>query len=321
MEYQSATATADKINSRLGFKRRVAPKSNYSAIFVNGQTLRLYLDPSKPITELAYPEFYDVGINSYCSVGCPDCYTDARKTGVHFNQIVEKLLSFFGNMTLNERPFQVALGGSGEATAHPDFLEVLKTFVQLGIVPNYTTSGSHLTDEIIAATKQYCGGIAISLHPHVEPMWTRALNMALEAKLRTNVHVVLSDRASIDRFYDQFLQWGDLVEYFVLLPYRATGRARPAKTDEDYLDTVLDKTPSSHRSKLAFGSGLYDFLCRNKHKYDCSLYPPEIMSKYIIFNNKGPDDLPSVYNNSFDLKPVAFSYETGCELGKANSYN
>jgi len=291
------------------FRTRKQPSSNYSAVFVDGTTVRVPIDHNKTITELSWPEFYDVGINTWCAAACPFCYTNALREGVHFSNIVDKINGFFGKMTPNQRPFQVALGGSGESTAHPDFLKVLEAFHALGIVPNYTTNAMHLTPELIEATKKFCGGVAISLHPHLEKVWRKALVTMKEAGIRTNVHVIISDKDSIDSFKKTFEEFKDNVEYFVLLPYMVTGRAPNVPIDYDYFDKVLG-TIKDHK-QLAFGSNFYRFLKKNT-SVKVSLYPPEIMSKYLIMN-----DNMQLFNNSFEMKPVGFSLETGVELGKA----
>ena len=56
-----------------GIKRRVFPDKNYNAIWHNLKTIRLGSGQAK---ELDYPEFYDVGINTLCNLGCPFCYVD-----------------------------------------------------------------------------------------------------------------------------------------------------------------------------------------------------------------------------------------------------
>ena len=51
-------------------------------------------------------------------------------------------------------------------------------------------------------------------------------------------------------------------------------------------------------AKIAFGSNLFGFL-KDKARWDISLYPPEIMSKYILL-----DEELSLFNNSFEMNPV-----------------
>jgi hypothetical protein len=55
-------------------RKRVFKDSNYHAVYCDGKTIRMPIDPSKDITELEYPEFYDVKITSYCTGKCPWCF-------------------------------------------------------------------------------------------------------------------------------------------------------------------------------------------------------------------------------------------------------
>jgi Pretoxin HINT domain len=57
-------------------KTRTFSENNYKAIWHNGKTFRIALDPKQPITEIIHPEFYDVGINSRCNGQCPWCLTE-----------------------------------------------------------------------------------------------------------------------------------------------------------------------------------------------------------------------------------------------------
>ena len=71
------------------------------------KTVRLGSGQAK---ELDYPEFYDVGINTLCNLGCPFCYVGATSKGVNHDHICEKAKFFFGSVTENEKPFQIAIG-------------------------------------------------------------------------------------------------------------------------------------------------------------------------------------------------------------------
>jgi hypothetical protein len=102
-------------------------------------------------------------------------------------------------MSLNGRPFQVALGGSGEATARPEFAEALQAFREIDIVPNYTTNGMHLSDPILQATLKYRGRVAVSCHPHLERRWREAVKKLSLLTIKLNLHVVVSDRESIQQ--------------------------------------------------------------------------------------------------------------------------
>lgn len=60
-------------------KSRIVPESNYRSIWLpSGKTIRIAIDPSKPITELEYPEFFDISLNgSSCFGGCQFCLVDS----------------------------------------------------------------------------------------------------------------------------------------------------------------------------------------------------------------------------------------------------
>lgn len=91
-------------------KTRIFPESNYKSIWFNGKTIRIALDPTKPITELEYPEFYDIKITGKCQGQCPWCYMDSKVEDQNYDNVVEKVLKYFSPMDSNQRPFQVALG-------------------------------------------------------------------------------------------------------------------------------------------------------------------------------------------------------------------
>ncbi len=275
-------------------KIRMFPENNYKAIYLNGKTMRIALKRKKPITELKYPEFYDVKLTNVCSGKCSYCYQNSIESENHFENILEKIDSFFGTMTENQKPFQVALGG-GSPDEHPDFISILKRFFDLGITPNYTTNGMNITDKILDATKKYCGGVALSCHNHLKKYWTSSLEKMYNQKIKVNLHIIISDKKSIDDFIDIYNQYKDKVDYFVLLPYISQGRAKQKDIDYQYL---LNKLKNIDVKQIAFGANFYDFLKKNKNSFDVSLYEPEILSKYLDMKDM------KLYKSSFNLEEV-----------------
>ena len=157
----------------LGIRKRCFPKENYIGIYLNHKTIRVPIDKTKPILELEYPEFYDVKITNACTGECVYCYQDSVIED-HYPDVIQKINDFFGPMDMNQRPFQVAIGG-GNPNEHPDFIKVLQAFHDLGITPNYTTNGIGMADgNIIQATKDLCGGVAITCHRHLDHDWRYA---------------------------------------------------------------------------------------------------------------------------------------------------
>jgi len=278
-------------------KTRTEPEANYRAVWCNGKTLRFQLDPSKPITELKFPEFYDIKITGRCPGKCQYCYMNSRSAEPHYENIIEKTRSFFGNIPKENLPFQVALGG-GEPTLHPDFcelLEVLKT--EFDICPNYTTNGmwvdesEEYQDKIIQYTNKYCGGVAISCHPHLEKYWKVASDIYINSDIILNFHIIISDMKSIDYFRTIYDKWKDVIAYFVLLPYGNQGRAQHKEIDWEYLVSILPED----QSKIAFGANFYPYLLKGNHNIKVSLYEPEILSKFLDLKDM------KIYPSSFNL--------------------
>ncbi len=270
--------------------------SNYKAAFFLGKTIRL--SNGEDIKELKYPEFYDVSLGTKCNGACPECYASASTTGVCYSNIPQKIHDFFGPMTENQRPFQVAIGGGGEPTIHPEFPEILKAFHDLGIVPNYTTNGLNVTEELLVVTEELCGGVAVSCHEHLNAKWINAANAYQDKcpSVSLNLHQIISDEESVKTARDIYEAFKAQIDTLVLLPLIKMGRASDDKTEipekalTDWLDTVFAD------GKIAFGARFYEFLLKRSGKdYDVSMYPPEIMSKYLIMN-----DEMQIFNSSFE---------------------
>lgn len=270
-------------------------------------TTRIPLDHTKPITELENPEFFDVGINSLCDAGCPWCYTSADTHGRNFRDPVGKIEGLWGNMEPSLRPFQVAIGGSGEATQHPAFPAVLEKFHSLGIMPNYTTNGRWWSKpRVLESTAQFCGGVAISCHPHMDKEWKKAIQVYQATKILVNLHIIIGNRASSERFTRIYEEFEGYISHFVLLPLMPVGRAsKAAAPDTDALKLHL---ANKDLTKIAFGSNFYEWLKTERDLIPAMLYPPEIMSKYILL-----DDPVTVYDDSFKmgLRKVVKDWEKG----------
>lgn len=259
------------------------PECNYKSIFTdNGTTLHMRYDRSKPYRELEYPELYDVGINSLCKGGCRYCYIAATKNGHNYQDICDKANQYFGTMTMNQRPHQIAIGGSGEPTLHPEFPDFLATINSLGIMPNYTTNGMHLTDEILQSTKDYVGGVAVTCHKHLTKFWKAAIDK-LAPITRLNLHIIPMSVGDVDDFVNIFETYKDRVEYFVLLPYQAIGFGKPIDTTSVYhylFDVVLQNFTPDDLKKVAYGAYFYEQLVKRPW-INADVYEHGLFSKYI----------------------------------------
>ena len=165
-----------------------------SGVIENGK------DTGKDPFMTSYPELIDIGVMGHCVHGhsglCMksgvQCYQNGLKTKVpnmtleNFKRIVDECKG---------KTFQLALGGRGDVDQHEDFEEILKYCRENRIVPNFTSSGLGFTREIIDICKKYCGAVAISWYRQEHTY--KAIQMLLDAKIKTNIHYVLGNN-SID---------------------------------------------------------------------------------------------------------------------------
>jgi len=281
-------------------RQRRFEEENYHAIFNNGKTLRFAIDPSKPILPLRYPEIEDWAINTICLANCSWCYVSALKTGINFDNVVEKIQDYFGIISLNHRPTQIAIGGAGEPTMHPDFPEILKTTYDLQIMPNYTTNAMHLSDRVVDATIKYSGGAAISCHPHLKKVWTKGINILTEAGINTCLHIILGEPGSNDEFWRIYDSTKN-IHYYVVLPYQAAGRAKKIDAEKEW-DLFFKEALIRKPDDVSFGALFYDYFLRNRDimaKLNVSIYEPEVLSGYRIFD----DSYKLLRKSSYDLSP------------------
>lgn len=295
-----------------GLKRRFFPEHNYNAIWYNLKTIRLGEGKVLALPP-AESEFYDVGINTKCNAECPFCYVSASGKGINYPNICEtwkKWMDTFwekqkDRVILTNKPFQIAIGSTGEPTIHPEFCDFLKTVYESGVVPNYTTNGitlskkTELSEKIMEATRKYVGGVAVSfgnksLRNHARVAVTNLLNLG---NTNVNIHHIISTKESVDEFIEEWMIYGDKILYHVLLPLMPAGRSEVGIEEGvwEYLEEMIQK----HEIKnVAFGAHFIKYLRESKIK--TWLYDEESFSKNIILTPNKVQITPS----SFDLTPI-----------------
>lgn len=272
--------------------------ANYKAVFFNGKTIRQRIDVTKPITEPEYPELLDIAINNLCKANCPYCYVSATKSGYNFDNIVQKFVEIFEPLSPNQRVFQTAIGGAGEPTLHPDFIPFLKAHVDLGITPNYTTNGMHITPEILEATENYCGGVAVSLHPHIEKVFHKAMEAYSTINTKLNAHIIVGQEGSLNKLQEVYDKYSDVLDYIVVLPYQKAGRATKVDNVEDVWRETFEWISSTGDRRFAFGALFFDYLKDNNTPVKLNIYEPEIYSGYLIMDDSYRKIRKSSYDNS-----------------------
>lgn len=270
---------------------RLRVQGEYKSFFTNSyKTIRL--TSAKPIT----PELLDVAINNKCLANCPYCYTSALKSGRNFDNITNKAIEIWGKMPLNDRPFQIAIGGAGEPTLHPDFIPFIKEVRNLGIIPNYTTNGMHLSEDILSATEDICGGVALSWHPHIEKVFHESLNRLSKINTKLNVHVILGDKKSLEDLKFLYSTYKDIFDYFVILPYQAVGRAKNIEVNETW-DNCFDWVSKEEPTKFAFGALFYEYIKEKNISLEMSIYNPDVYSGYVILDDF---NFNKIFKSSYD---------------------
>ena len=148
----------------------------------------------------SFPELIDVGVMGHCVHGATglciksgvQCYQNGLATQ-HPNMTLENFKRIVDEC--KNKTFQFALGGRGDVDQHENFAEILQYCQENNIVPNFTSSGLGFTDEIVSLCKEYCGAVAISWYRQEHTY--RAIQMLLDAGVKTNIHYVLGNN-SID---------------------------------------------------------------------------------------------------------------------------
>lgn len=285
---------------------RILPDCNYKAIFSNGKTLRMKLDANKLFYPQLKPELEDVAINDKCFAACPYCYVSAKSVGVNFTDVERKIRDVYGRLDIKERPFQVAIGGAGEPTLHPNFESILETFSELEIVPNYTTNGMHLTQKILDYTKKYCGGVAVSYHRRITQYFYSALTRYIESDIKTSVHFIIGEPGSADEFCRLYEEVSHLnLYYFVILPYQVAGRAMKIDAEVEWIKLFGFIKSMKLKNRLAFGALFYDFFKRRPdliEGLDLDITEPEVFSGYRIMD----DTYKILRISSYNLNPKNF---------------
>lgn len=277
---------------------RIDKESNYKSVFFNGKTIRQRINPSLPIKAPSFAEIEDVAINSKCLANCDYCYVSALSSGKNFDDISDKAISVWGSVDQNNRPFQIAIGGAGEPTMHPQFIEFVKTVRDLNITPNYTTNGMHLSNDILKATEEYCGGVALSYHPHIKKVFDIAIKKLCGIKTKLNIHIIIGTEQSLIDTKDLYEKYKDSIEYFVILPYQASGRGKEIDTNSVWIKLFefVSSLDEKYQSKFAFGALFYEWMLKNDFKLDIDIYEPEIYSGYRMMDDSYQTLRISSYN-------------------------
>jgi len=223
---------------------------------------------------LSAPVEAHLNLTSRCPVGCRGCYVDATPAGRDDDADAgfwERAVDELARM----RVFHLALGG-GEAALRPDLLlAVARRARARGLVPNVTTSGIALPEELLAAAHVF-GQVNVSLDgvgdgyaavrgTDAFELADRAVRTLVARGFRVGLNVVLT-RQTFDRL-------GEVVDYakahgvgeVEILRVKPVGRGA-----RDFAAVTLTKT--QRRALLPTVLGLARRR-RVRLRLDCSMAP------------------------------------------------
>jgi radical SAM protein with 4Fe4S-binding SPASM domain len=149
----------------LGEQRFVAEARNVPAGSINRQSI---IRDAQSLPQ--GPESVHLQINNVCNLRCPSCYVGLSEDDGG-SLPLERILSLIDECA-EMGVFQLALGG-GEPLMSPKFAPVVRHARERGVVPNVTTNGWLITEELLDETAGGLGELRMSLNDAV------SLNKAL----------------------------------------------------------------------------------------------------------------------------------------------
>lgn len=198
------------------------------------------------------PELLDIAITNYCEHGCSFCYRKSNKSGKHVS--LEDLQS----VVIQAKELgvlQIALGG-GNPNQHPLFVEILKMIREFGIVPSYTSNGEGLTDDILYATKQYCGAMALSLYQPYD-RYEDLTEKIISLGIKLNLHVILK-KDTIELLTSWLKEpptWFSNINALIVLNYKPIASSNSLMvTDKRLLKEFYSSVSECQHTKIGFDS-------------------------------------------------------------------
>lgn len=218
-------------------------------------------DTGKDPFMASYPHLIDVGIMGHCIHGktslCAKAGIGCYQSGMLVEQPNMSLADFTSIAEQSKgRCNQIALGGRGDPDQHEYFEEILKICRKNILVPNFTTSGYGMTEEIAKLCKMYCGAVAVSWYRSEYTL--KAIQSLLAAGVKTNIHYVLGDN-SIDEALER-LRNNDFpkgINAVIFLLHKPVGQGSTnnmLKVSNPKVQAFFEEIEKPHRFKIGMDS-------------------------------------------------------------------
>lgn len=222
-----------------------------TGLFIRGELA----DGTDPEWAPAGPDLADIHITDYCPMTCAYCYRESdpskstHMTVLDFRNIIRSMIKSVQ---------QIAIGG-GSPQHHPQFIEILETAHSMGVIPSYTSNGLDMTDDILQASKEFCGAVAVSMHNY--DFAIKTIKRMIDFGVPTAAHIILS-ADKIDMWADMLriakdnrgLFGGEIPLYSVIcLMHKPIGRGSWAQHPTNAQKANFMEALRSYEGKIAVG--------------------------------------------------------------------
>ena len=206
--------------------RRHSENYNFIGDTLTGVTFRWGATFEQNPRNAPWPELVDISISNHCTKGCDFCYRDSKcnysfMSLDDYEYLIKQLKHpHWGNV------FQVAIGG-GEPLEHPDFMKIIDVTWESGVVPNFTTNGKYLTNDLIVALKDKVGAVALSTLD-IKTIDKEVIQNLRMNNIKCNIHYVLNQhnlRQAIDILKGKHNRYLQDANSIIFLTYKPFGRA------------------------------------------------------------------------------------------------
>lgn len=261
----------------------------------------------------SFPELIDVGVMGFCKHGKSglciksgvQCYQNGLEikypnmTFENFKRIVDECKG---------KCFQFSLGGRGDVDQHENFEEILKYCRDNNIVPNFTSSGLGFNKKIVDICKKYCGAVAISWYR--QPHTLRAIQMLLDAGVKTNIHYVLGNNSideAIERVKNNDFPNGINAVIFLLhKPVGLGTQENVLRTDDPRVKEFFEAIENvDHNFKIGFDSCTVPALINYTTKVNPDSFDTCEGGRWSMYITSDMKALPC----SFDNQGMKWSYD------------
>ena len=303
--------------------RRHSKNYNFIGDKITGTTFRWGESFEKNPEYAPWPELADVSISNHCSMGCDFCYRDSKPDNsfmslTDYEYLLKQLRHpYWGNV------FQVALGG-GEPLEHPDFMKIIDVTWENRVVPNFTTNGKYLTNDLIVKLKDKVGAIAISTLD-IRTIDKEVIQNLKMNKIKCNIHYVLNHHnlgQAIDILNGRYKQCLQDANSIIFLTYKPLGRAdnsRNLRMDQIFLNFVSIVESSSCSTRIGFDACFVPMLMHYTNvdlKYidpcECAFFSVYIDEKLRM----GPCSFSNNREFTYSIKEYSIEYIWTVLFGK-----